>query len=920
MKRILLVLNIFVSYYISAQNLQYVEAASGDWSSLIKLARFDPNDDQQSVADTDFVGNATHSIMETQKKTITFSDGITDEVYYFRVRMGQSNPNTSFYFGVDVSGDLIADLFIEANVKAKPNYVSFHKRDYAKTGLSPSQTSWLNGSQNQELILTSRNAVISDYSAGTDIDGGTSGTDYWIEFAFTEEIIKSYVSDVFGIAINGDSVIALYGFTSTSQTSNGDVMGVDDKIPGELDKTWQELGVIINGTLNNIASGEIVSPIVNSLVTENTSPTITGLWGGEMLGDDTLSVIVDNVTYTVSNGLVINGLSWSLNITNKELSYGSFEVSATTYRASSGLTATDTTRLELTIIPSTEPTDTSVSSGNDGGLESNGDLATLIAQRNFKRKQNGNVINKKSLQLVYSKNELVQKSTATRSLQDYLPETGVNNTEVAYVSSPEDLLQITNAAQIFAVDYYQGSNRVAAALVTETNGKIYDHSKIICDRLNSSSLEDAWVFSLQGYQIISTKLKRSTGNTEYTLSFSVKLGDKANELHSFWNIGEYPEGDYYNFQIWGSSFSQLFSICNYVLNELNSDKALIGENLNNRIPSVFVSSGYYSNGEIRLKIINKSSAKSIEFNGNYKQTEVSERYNMIENISLSGAFNEEVVVSTGSLFDIGFSITSPDSNQQDALYLADGPWGVDYPEGYASIDFFKVENQAIEYSEKLYEVERQPSVSGMVKGNVNLFRHLLPGDQTLDVTKFNSVEFNISNSQPIEIILMPENLTDWNNRLRYTMPANSEETFYTISFDDFKDANGVKGTLTDIKTIVFSVIGDYVNYVPFSIDLNGLAFGITQSTLGVNESLKETAKLINYPNPFKNTTTIKLTSQTLYIDIQVIDLLGRTVDLQHIIPANQKVIYNAPNLSKGLYKYILKDSNNARFVGTFLIE
>jgi hypothetical protein len=50
----------------------------------------------------------------------------------------------------------------------------------------------------------------------------------------------------------------LVWFTSTSQTSNGDVAGVDDKLPGVLDKSWEELGVIINGTLDNISSGEIL--------------------------------------------------------------------------------------------------------------------------------------------------------------------------------------------------------------------------------------------------------------------------------------------------------------------------------------------------------------------------------------------------------------------------------------------------------------------------------------------------------------------------------------------------------------------------------------------------------------------------------------------------------------------------------------
>jgi hypothetical protein len=42
----------------------------------MKGDKFDPNDDQQSVADTDFVGNATYAMVETQK-TIVFTDGLT---------------------------------------------------------------------------------------------------------------------------------------------------------------------------------------------------------------------------------------------------------------------------------------------------------------------------------------------------------------------------------------------------------------------------------------------------------------------------------------------------------------------------------------------------------------------------------------------------------------------------------------------------------------------------------------------------------------------------------------------------------------------------------------------------------------------------------------------------------------------------
>jgi hypothetical protein len=44
-----------------------------------------------------------------------------------------------------------------------------------------------------------------------------------IGFDITEESLKSYVLSNFGKSITGDSVISLYGFTSTSQTANGDM-------------------------------------------------------------------------------------------------------------------------------------------------------------------------------------------------------------------------------------------------------------------------------------------------------------------------------------------------------------------------------------------------------------------------------------------------------------------------------------------------------------------------------------------------------------------------------------------------------------------------------------------------------------------------------------------------------------------------
>jgi hypothetical protein len=82
--------------------------------------------------------------------------------------------------------------------------------------------------------------------------------------------------------------------------------------------------------------------------------------------------------------------------------------------------------------------------------------------------------------------------------------------------------------------------RVSAVFATSTSGKIYNHSKVICDRLNNGSLEDVRTLVTRGHQIISSTIKRATGEIEYTLSFSIKLNSLENELFSFWNIDQYP--------------------------------------------------------------------------------------------------------------------------------------------------------------------------------------------------------------------------------------------------------------------------------------------------------------------------------------------------------------------------------------------
>ncbi|WP_405567323.1 DUF4114 domain-containing protein [Polaribacter sp. Asnod6-C07] len=566
--------------------------------------------------------------------------------------------------------------------------------------------------------------------------------------------------------------------------------------------------------------------------------------------------------------------------------------------------------------------DDNITSANDGGLESNGSLANLIAKRNFTREKVKNNYNKKENQEKYSKAAYNSKSN-TISLAEYLPETGMYKTEVAKVSSPEDLLDITNAKEIFSLDMYLGEKRVSAVLATTTEGKIYDHSKIICDRLNNSSLEDIRTIQTRGHQIIASSIKRATGELEHTLSFSIKTDSDDFELFSFWNIEQYPEGDYQNFQIWGSSFSQVFTIANHIIDTHTELNGLKSTKVDQVLPNVFVKSGKYLNGVIELQIVNKTNETSVDFVGSIANTEVSNHQEVRETFTLTGNYNEVLKIETGVLFDIGFSLETASSLQKDALYLADGPWGLDYLEDLAEVNEFNITTEERVYDDNNFDVDRNISLTGNVKGNINLFRHLLPGDQTLEATEFNFMNFKISNNQPVEIVIMQEDDRTWDNRLRYTIPVNSDKNEMSLSFDMFKDANGTSAEIKNIKTIVFSVIGDYSTFKTFNLTIDNLSLSASNSVLSTEEfSILDESKVLNYPNPFSSTTTIVLPTISSAVQIKVFDLLGRVVDFKNLDTSstNNKVSYTAPSLGTGIYKFVLKDDSNKTYKGTFVIR
>lgn len=556
-----------------------------------------------------------------------------------------------------------------------------------------------------------------------------------------------------------------------------------------------------------------------------------------------------------------------------------------------------------------------VSSGNNGGLESNGRLAEKIAKRFFERQKN-NTAKFSNKEFQQKRNTVLQRPSGvngiTGPLPGYFPSTGMFGNEESFVSTPNDLLNITNATEVYSADYYKNNERVAAALVTHTAERVYDHTKLICDRLNGASLEDVRTIELNGYKLINTTFKRGNNEIEYTITFSVKATDTEYSLYSLWSTDQYPAGEYLNFQAWGSSMGEVCSIVSAILQKLESEKAVVNNSALTVIPDVFIKKGAYKNGKLQLTICNRKKVNSVLFNGNSRTSETAILSNISQNISLTGATVQEIEVNAGYLFDIGLSIGYAGCRQTDALYLADGAWGADYDNNLASEIHFTVANQALTTKDNALTIERNPEVKGNLKGTLNLFRNTRAGNVPLDISQFKNISFELQSNKAVEIVLVDANLQSWEERAKYSIPASEQPVTFNIPISKFTSLNGQPVTLNFIKTIVFSISGDYQQYSNFTLKVSNLNFN--NDIIKNNSASTATA----YPNPVVKFTALQFDPSITSGILHITDVAGKSIITKEVQLSEGKYILDAGTLTSGTYFFSLTKSDGKKITGKFI--
>jgi uncharacterized repeat protein (TIGR01451 family) len=532
------------------------------------------------------------------------------------------------------------------------------------------------------------------------------------------------------------------------------------------------------------------------------------------------------------------------------------------------------------------------SGGNGGGVESNGSLAEKIAYRNYTRQKEGHTEKAFYSNLSALPTLADHKRTAagkTAALSDYIPNS-IPQGPTSVVTTPTDLIGITNATNVFAADYFSAAQvRMGVVLALETQNNVYEHTKIVCDRLRGGELTDISTVSVNNKPFVMTKLEQEDGTVDYAINFVVYEDLNGDFIvDQKWNLGEYnvpASNKIYNFQVWTVSQSITIQAVEDILNLMAVDGAVSYNNLvSATVPTVYVKKGEYNGGKLYLTLDNSVGAREITIVANKSAHERSTtRQDVFTTVAIDPTnASPTVEIDLGYIFDVDFSVVNNQAGGKDFLYFADGPWGRDWEANTGVVNgliTLSAETDANSDPDVLY-MERDIAFTGQVKNYALLFKQIYAGGRSKDLTGFNQVQFEASATgiQTLVVTVIREGITDWTQQFTTTITLTTTPTVYNLDLADFTSTAGGVLDMSDIVSVNFNIPGNGSSYVNTSLTINDLEFNKNGKGIGLVENQLAQASFEISPNPFTGNTffTFDL-DQREEVAVEVYDLSGKMV-------------------------------------------
>ncbi len=568
-------------------------------------------------------------------------------------------------------------------------------------------------------------------------------------------------------------------------------------------------------------------------------------------------------------------------------------------------------------------------SGKTAGLESNGDLASKIAKRKYQQRRTSNTKNiekeqlikftekaarKGDIQTIQSEAAKANQKSGISDLIKFIPEKGMYDSQ-AYISTPADLIDITNAEEVFAVDYFSGEERYGAILALSTYDQVYEHTKVICDRFSGATLTDIGHINIQYQPFIYYVLEQPDGTVEYGISFTAHSGGYGGlYIDNRWDLEDYDELPVnFNFQVWSSTLDLAEDLMIRVLDLMKEETTglVYANNDAPTIPEVYVRKGNYNKGKLNLNIQNNNNATEVTLRGTYKTTETEERQQFEEVIALSGAAQEEVVLDLGSVYDIGFNVKNNVNSQVDVIYSADGTWFTETPSS-TQIDSYEVSPYITNLDDHNSDdmiVERNVELTGTVGSYLSVVRNLRPRSASADVSNYNVLAFTaeVEGPQIMTVTVAKAGINNWDEQFKIQVPLSTSSTIHEIWLGDLVSETGNMFDRSDVQSVVFTISGasSETGSMPFELNISDVRF---KNANAPTENILNAGTISNYPNPFNDETVIFFAlEEASEYTLNVFAVDGRKVfsTSKVGVEGKNRVVFKRGELSAGIYFYQL---------------
>ncbi|MEN2281453.1 T9SS type A sorting domain-containing protein [Algoriphagus sp. SE2] len=549
-----------------------------------------------------------------------------------------------------------------------------------------------------------------------------------------------------------------------------------------------------------------------------------------------------------------------------------------------------------------------VSSGNDGGLESRS-LGTAVVEQVFDRYSNGNE------PLDYRKQQSLKNYKKAKidgiQLSALLPNEEVLGADfTGYLSSPTELLDITNAEEVISVDYLKQGNNLATFFATKTSTSVYEHSKYVCDRLKGSEILAIDSIKIDSFYMIRSLLKPVSGLNEYAISFSIGINENSNEFHlqSAWLLEDYlSEESFYNFQFWSADGKLLQSMIENVIYQLKSFGKLT-QTVSKTNPGIFVSKASRSESDpskVELKVWNRTLKNSATIQLTAKPNENSQNHEVnTKEIDLVPMGTSTIEVDAKDYAEVAIDLI--DNNiKKDYLYQSDGIWAHYLPEGGQLIQYQIDNGGDFKFKDGDYPIFRNIEFASAGSDYATVYKTIRGGAIPADVSSYDYLNFTASGKGKMTIRLIKKSVQNFDSHYSYSFELKEEEKTYSIPINRFiSNEFSEKVNLNDLVILSFTS----ENKGAIEMNLSSIRFSNEKEVTASSEG-----EIKVYPNPFQEQTTILFESQfggKMQLGIYQIDS-GNLVESQIIETKpgqNQKPLEFGRGMKKGLY--VLKISSN----------